>query len=228
VNSAVSLNATAGTTYHIVVYSKAVVTTATLQFHATTFYDVPGNYQFWRFIEGFYAQGITTGCAATPFSYCPDNPVTRAAMAVFLLRAMHGASYQPPTSTGIFTDLPVVGKEWMQPWVEEYYREGITTGCADNPLRYCPESSVTRAAMAVFVLRSTKGTSYQPPASTGIFADLPVAGKEWMQPWVEEYYREGITTGCANSPLRYCPENPVTRAAMAVFISRAYSLPQLP
>ena len=116
----------------------------------------------------------------------------------------------------------------MQPWVEEFYRDGITTGCASAPLRYCPENPVTRAAMAVFVLRSIKGTSYQPPASTGIFADLPVTGKEWMQPWVEEFYHEGITTGCADNPLRYCPEGSVTRAAMATFIGRAYSLIQLP
>jgi fibronectin type 3 domain-containing protein len=245
-NSAVALDATAGTTYYIVVYGfagskspllsslqdsdpqAAAATSTTLQFHATTFYDVPGSHSFWRYIEGFYVQGITTGCAATPFSYCPDNPVTRAAMAVFLLRAMHGGSYVPPASTGVFADVPTPGKEWMQPWIEEFYQEGITTGCGADPLRYCPESSVTRAAMAVFVLRSIKGTSYQPPASTGIFADVPVAGKEWMQPWVEEFYREGITTGCATDPLRYCPENPVTRGAMGVFISRAFSLPQLP
>ena len=245
-NSAVSLNVTAGTTYHIVVYgfsgTKSVsasslqdagaqasaTTAATLQFHATTFYDVPGTYQFWRYVEGFFVRGITTGCGATPFSYCPDRDVTRAEMAVFLLRAKHGASYQPPAVTGIFADLPVSGKEWMEAWVEEFYREGITTGCATNPLRYCPENQVTRAEMAVFVLRSTKGGSYQPPSATGYFADLPVAGKEWMEAWVDEYYREGITTGCATNPLRYCPENPVTRGEMATFIDRAYSFPQLP
>jgi len=228
INSGVSLNATAGTTYTIVVYSKAAVTTATLQFHATSFYDVPGNYVFWRYIEGFYSQRITTGCGSTPLSYCPESAVTRAEMAVFLLRAKHGGSYQPPAQTGIFADVPVAGKEWMQPWVEQFYREGMTTGCGSNPPRYCPEAQTTRAEMSVFVLRSTHGPSYQPPAATGIFGDLPVAGKEWMQPWVEEYYHEGITTGCAASPLRYCPENSVTRAEMAVFVSRAYSLTQLP
>jgi len=227
-NSGVSLNATAGTPYTIVVYSKAAVTTATLQFHATSFYDVPGNYGFWRYIEGFYSQRITTGCGATPFSYCPENAVTRAEMAVFLLRAKHGGTYQPPAQTGIFTDVPVAGKEWMQPWVEQFYREGMTTGCGSNPLRYCPEAQTTRAEMSVFVLRSTHGPTYQPPAATGIFGDLPVAGKEWMQPWVEQYYHEGITTGCAANPLRYCPENSVTRAEMAVFVSRAYALTQLP
>ena len=171
INSAVSLSVTAGTTYYIVIYgfagtksafassfqdseveAAAATAATTLQFHATSFYDVPGNYQFWRYIEGFYAQGITTGCSASPLSYCPGSSITRDQMAVFLLRAMHGASYQPPAATGIFADPSV--NLWMQAWVEEYYREGITTGCGANPLRYCPEDPVKRADMAVFISRA--------------------------------------------------------------------------
>jgi hypothetical protein len=244
-NSAVSLSAIAGNTYYIVVYGFAgmksdpgsnsqdtdagVAATATaLQFHATTFYDVPGNHPLWRSIEGFYARGITTGCGLAPFSYCPDAAVTQAEMAVFLLRAMHEPAYQPPPATGVFADVPVSGKEWMQPWVEEFYRNGIATGCASDPLRYCPETPATRAATAVYILRSTKGVSYEPPASAGVFADLPVAGKEWMQPWVEESYREGIMIRCADNPLQYCPEASITRGSLAASISKAYALPQFP
>ena len=80
------------------------------------------------------------------------------------------------------------------------------------------------ASMAVFMLRALEGSSYVPPTATHTFADVPVAGKEWMEPWVDEFYTRGITTGCGASPLTYCPENPVTCAAMAVFIDRAYSL----
>ena len=50
---------------------------------------------FCRYIEDFAAQGITGGCEsdgpATPDvnegKYCPDAPVTRAEMAVFLVAA---------------------------------------------------------------------------------------------------------------------------------------------
>ena len=121
----------------------------------------------------------------------------------------------------VFNDLPVTGKEWMEPWVNEFYFNGITTGCGASPLVYCPESSVTRAAMAVFLLRAIEGPSYVPPPATHTFSDMPVPGKEWMEPWVDEFYAEGITTGCGIGPLSYCPENPVTRAAMAVFLLRA-------
>ncbi|MEO8355342.1 MAG: matrixin family metalloprotease [Chloroflexota bacterium] len=236
--SQLSLSAQAGVTYYIEVaqYNGTsngafeTPTGGTLKLHVTSFGDVSGTYWAWRWIEGFYNLKITTGCSQIPINYCPERPVTRAEMAVFLLRAKHSATFVPnPTQTGTFADLPVTGKEWMKPWVEQFYEEGITTGCAGAPFRYCPERPVTRAEMAVFILRAKYGTAYQPnPTQTGIFADVPVTGKEWMQPWIERFYEEGITVGCAVAPLRYCPEREVTRAEMAVFIDRAFGIPQLP
>jgi hypothetical protein len=190
-----------------------------------TFTDVPVNHTLWQYIEAFYASGITTGCGVSPLIYCPENNVTRAAMAVFLLRAKYGAGYTPPAARHFFADLPVAGKEWQEAWVDQFYFEGITTGCGTGPLIYCPENPVTRAAMAVFILRTLEGSSYTPPAASHFFADMPVAGKEWMEPWVDELYRRGITTGCGTGPLIFCPENPVKRQAMAAFIVRAFNLP---
>jgi hypothetical protein len=190
-----------------------------------TFADVPIDHTLWQYIEAFYNAGITTGCGVSPLIYCPEQPVTRAAMTVFLLRAKYGSSYTPPAATHLFADLPVAGKEWMEPWVDQFFLEGITTGCGVSPLIYCPEQSVTRAAMAVFVLRALYGSGYTPPAASHYFSDMPVAGKEWMEPWVDELYREGITTGCGTGPLIYCPETAVKRQAMAAFIVRAFSLP---
>jgi hypothetical protein len=119
----------------------------------------------------------------------------------------------------------VAGKEWQEAWVDQFYLEDITTSCGTNPLMYCPENPVTRAAMAVFILRALEGPSYTPPPAGHFFADLPVAGKEWMEPWVDELYRRGITTGCGTGPLIYCPEDAVKRQAMAAFIVRAFNLP---
>jgi predicted outer membrane repeat protein len=181
---------------------------------------VPGKEWMQPWIEAFYAHGITTGCNPSPLMYCPENNVTRAEMAVFLLRAKHGMGYAPPTPTHDFADVPVTGKEWMEPWIEQFYAEGITTGCGGG--NYCPENNVTRAEMAVFVLRALHGGGYTPPALSHFFSDMPVSGKEWMEPWVDEFKREGVTTGCGAG--NYCPENNVTRAEMAVFIGRAYHL----
>lgn len=48
--------------------------------------DVPTTHPFFRFIEALAAAGITGGCGAG--AYCPDAPVTRGQMAVFLSTAL--------------------------------------------------------------------------------------------------------------------------------------------
>lgn len=49
------------------------------------FADVPIGHPYCEFIERLAQDGITRGCTDT--TYCPDDPVTRAQAAVFLLRA---------------------------------------------------------------------------------------------------------------------------------------------
>ncbi len=48
--------------------------------------DVPTTHTFFRFIEALAASGISGGCGAG--SFCPDAPVTRGQMAVFLATAL--------------------------------------------------------------------------------------------------------------------------------------------
>src|SRR5687767_3546171 len=59
------------------------------------------------------------------------------------------------------------------------------------------------------------------PMQAHDFTDVPVAGKEFMEPFINAFYHQGITTGCNPSPLQYCPEQNVTRGEMAVFVGRA-------
>jgi hypothetical protein len=141
-------------------------------------------------------------------------------MAVFLLKAMHGDSYQPPAASGYFADVPA--GYWAAAWIEQLLVEGITTGCAANPARYCPSDVVTRDQMAVLLLRAKHGIAYQPPAATGVFADVPA--NHWAAAWIEQLASEGITGGCSSSPALYCPGNPVTREQMAVFLVKAFGL----
>ena len=53
---------------------------------AATFGDVPASHPFFQFVEALAASGITGGCGNG--NYCPDNPVTRGQMAVFLAKAL--------------------------------------------------------------------------------------------------------------------------------------------
>ncbi len=50
------------------------------------FGDVPTSNPQFQFIEALYASGITAGCGGG--NYCPNNPLTRGQMAVFLAKAL--------------------------------------------------------------------------------------------------------------------------------------------
>jgi hypothetical protein len=100
------------------------------------------------FIEQLFADGITGGCGGG--NYCPGNSVTRDQMAVFLLRAKYGSGYAPPPASGLFND--VDPGFWAASWIEQLAAEGITGGCGNGA--YCPGTAVSRAQMAVFLVRT--------------------------------------------------------------------------
>ncbi|HEY9421667.1 MAG TPA: S-layer homology domain-containing protein [Thermoanaerobaculia bacterium] len=214
--------ARAGDRYHIVVDGRYGATgNYTLQVTCTgpTFADVPVTYWADPYIEALYNARVTTGCAESPKRFCPEETVGRDQMAVFLERALKGANFTPLAASGVFSDVPA--GHWAGGWIEQLYQEGITGGCASNPLRYCPDAKITRAEMAVFLLRAKYGPTYKPYRAWGDFEDVPT--DHWAADWIEALYGLGITTGCAEN--RFCPDAHVTRAQMAVFLQRTFNLP---
>ena len=180
------------------------------------FLDVPQSYSFHDFIEKIFRAGITAGCGAG--SYCPDDGVTRAQMAVFLLKAEHGANFVPPACGSIFGDVPC--PSLFADWIEQLAAEGITAGCGAG--NYCPAAPVTRAQMAAFLLKAEHGSTYIPPSCTSLFQDVACPGQ--FTNWIERLYAEHVTGGCSTSPLLYCPTNANTRGQMAVFLVKAFHL----
>ena len=180
-----------------------------------SFTDVPCDYWAFDAIEQLLAAGITAGCGLN--TYCPFDNVTRAQMAIFMLRSINGGSYVPPVGSGtIFDDVPPGA--FALDWIEQFFALGITSGCGVR--LYCPESNITRAQMAVFLLRSKYGSGYTPPAASGtLFND--VGAGSFAADWIEQLAAEGITLGCDTD--LYCPEAPVTRTQMAVFIGRTFT-----
>jgi parallel beta-helix repeat protein len=122
----------------------------------------------------------------------------------------------------IFNDVPV--NQWAAHYIHAIYEAGITGGCSVSPvLNYCPGQTVTRAQMAIFLLRGIHGSSYAPPAvgaNTG-FGD--VSADYWAAAWIKQLVAEGITSGCGTGS--YCPEVSVSRDQMAVFLTKTFNLP---
>ena len=186
-----------------------------------TFTDVSFSDPFLPYIKSLANAGITSGCSTTPVMYCPSAVVTRAQMAIFLERGIRGSGYNPPAVGGSTGFGDVATTYWAAAWIKQLAADGITTGCGGG--NYCPDGVVTRAQMAVFLLRSEHGLAYSPPdvgGTTG-FGDVPTT--YWAAAWIKQLAAEGITGGCATG--MYCPESPVTRGQMAVFLVRTFSLP---
>jgi IPT/TIG domain/S-layer homology domain len=179
------------------------------------FLDVAQADIFHDYVELIFRHGITAGCGAG--SYCRNNAVTRAQMAVFSAEGRARIElFAAPA--GIFPD--VACPSLFADWIEELFAEGITGGCGGGD--YCPNAPVTRAQMAVFLLKTAYGSGYTPPPCTGIFAD--VACPSLFADWIEKLYHQGVTGGCGTNPLIYCPASSVTRGQMAVFLTKEFAL----
>jgi IPT/TIG domain-containing protein/S-layer family protein len=112
------------------------------------FPDVPCPSTFADWIEALFHEGITGGCGSG--NYCPQDPVRRDQMAVFLLKAEHGPNYTPPPCTGVYPDVQC--PSLFADWIEQLADEGITGGCGNG--NYCPLNPNTRGQMAVFITKT--------------------------------------------------------------------------
>lgn len=119
----------------------------------------------------------------------------------------------------VFSDLPI--GHWADDSIMAIYDAGITTGCSQNPLRYCPGDNVTREQMAAFITRALDRV----PAdgycgTTNPFSD--VAHDRWSCKYIKRLAELGISSGYGDG--RFGPNDFVTREQMAVFLTRALDM----
>jgi len=196
-----------------------------------TFTDVPRDHWAHADIEKLYQEGYVVGCQTTPQrKYCPEQGLTRAEAAVFVVRGVRGAGFAPPQPTqSAFADVPL--SHWGVEWIEQLWSDGFTAGCATAPLRFCAEAPHTRAEATVFFVRMLRGKDYLPsePASMP-YSD--VALDAWYFKWVAAAYDAGLTQDCEDPPNRsddrFRPEQAITRAEAACMMVKAKGLSATP
>ena len=179
-----------------------------------TFADVSSTDVFLPAIDLLREYSITSGCGASPPMYCPNDNITRGEMAVFVVRSvLMGGDNFTYNHSPYFTDVPP-SYPFFQ-WIQKMYDLGITSGCGAGT--YCPDDSVTRGQMAVFIIRARYGASasFAYP-SAPYFTDVPATNGFFS--WIQKMKQVGITSGCGATT--YCPDDNVTRGEMAVFIMR--------
>ena len=160
--------------------------------------------------SGFYADivwlqesGITLGCRND--AYCASDTVTRAQTATFLVRALELA----PDGEDYFTD---DNGNIHEANINALRGAGVTMGCNAEGTLFCPDDTVTRAQMALFLVRAL---------------GYPISGEDYFTDDDGNTHEDNINTLRANNvtlgcnPDLYCPNDSVRRDHMAAFIHRA-------
>ena len=179
----------------------------TLRQVASNFVDDPNN-MFTLHIYGITTEGITRGCWGDTNYFCPNDVVTRGAMAAFIIRAIYGENFSY-TQTPYFTDVPASNGYFK--YVQKMKDVGITAVVGT----YMVNDAVTRGAMAAFIIRAIYGEDFS-YTQTPYFYDVPESNGYFK--YVQKMKDEGITGNVGT----YNWTDVVIREHMAAFLARAF------
>ena len=148
-------------------------------------------------------------------AYRPADPVTRAQMASFLLRLLERAGAPLPASApSAFVDDDTSVHAGS---IDRLAAVGVVSGVGNG--LYRPEEAVTRGQMATFLVRALQYRDGAPiTTSSDFFVDDVGQAHEAA---INQAAEVGLTGGSPGGGYR--PEDRVTRAQMASFLSRALS-----
>ena len=183
------------------------------------FWDVPQGHSSWQYVELASLYGIMVGKDNIPFEthsgqeFEVNGSLSRQDAAVVITRQFKISTANVP-STPTFSDVPISNPAFAS--IEALYREGITGGCQQSPLMYCPQSVILRSELAIMWVRAMK-INISTASPNQIFEDVPPS--HWAFPYIQILAQKGIITGCSQSPKRFCPDDAVTRGAVAVFVA---------
>jgi hypothetical protein len=214
-----------------------------------SFVDVAPTSRYYTAIETLLHHGITGGCANPTGGFCPDGTMSRATSAVFIANAMVGPGNAVPTAgnvpgvgsydcsgggSSLFSD--VAPTSLFCAHIHYLLASGVSAGCAENPLAYCPSNDVTRAQLAIFVSAAiTRGavpSDYADP-DTGREYDCDdanplvnfddVGAGHFACRHVHYLWARGADVECT-SPTMFCPATISTRAHTAQFVADGFGL----
>ena len=193
---------------------------------AAGYIDVSEDAYYTEAVQHLSASGVLDGTDCAEGMFCPQDPILRSTVAVWLTRALN---QQPGIDDALrfsytgdlndrypgwhtFDDVEATSSEAA--FVYALARWGVTVGCRFDPAEFCGDQAVTRAQMASFLVRAFE----LPDAADAGFADIDTGSAHAKS--IDRLFAAGITTGCSRQPLRYCPNRQLTRAQMAAFIYR--------
>lgn len=205
------------------------------------FEDVPPSTKYFGVANRLWERTITKGCLAEPHFFCGEAGVSRADMAVLVVRSLYSVvvpgnaeGFTPP-STPYFVDVPASHPKFR--YIQQLKFLGITSGCTAT--LYCPDYLVTNSQVAVFSVRArqllSSGYNYGYVYSLGTvnnaitcpdyysctpyYNDVTPASSPffaWIQTAKELSGPMIQPPNCSTGG--FCPEAPITSGQIAIFL----------
>jgi len=178
-----------------------------------SFSDVPLAFWGYPYVEYLKYHSVSSGYPDGTFK--PNNQITRAEVATFVVRGMGYAFY-----TGgavVFSD--VQPADWFYPYVMTAWQNGVVSGYPDGTFK--PNNLVTRTEISVMV-KNAKGLVYT--GSIPDFSDVPPS--YWGYPYIMAVKQNGIVSGYPDGTFK--PYNQATRTETSVMITKMMMLPVPP
>jgi hypothetical protein len=163
---------------------------------------------------------IGQGAGALAAFAARDGVVPRNVPVGQVQSALYDANHR--TSRFDYSDVPHGHPSWKAIQATSTY--DIMIGFGGSPPAFGPSNTMLRRQAATS-LTQLAGFDATPPA-TATFADVPTSDPQFGV--IEAMWREGLTSGCSliGGVRKYCPDDPVTRGQIAVFLSRAFGITQ--
>jgi RHS repeat-associated protein len=129
-----------------------------------------------------------------------------------------GWSPLPPACPSAFPgDVPCSPADPDVKYINQLAAKGVAAGCGGT--NFCPNSTLTRAQMAVFVVKAYKPAGFTPPACQGVFADVTCSGPyASFAPWIEQLAADQVTAGCGGG--NFCPGDNVREWQILVWLAK--------
>ncbi|MDD4122300.1 MAG: glycosyl hydrolase family 18 protein, partial [Eubacteriales bacterium] len=174
------------------------------------FNDAEGHWAADYILSAFQSD-LITGMSENTFK--PDEPLTRAQVAVIMVRLLKYEAYADRINS--FDD--TVG-HWAQADIDTARRNGIINGVGDNLFE--PEESVTREQMAVIIDNILKQRTEPEPEvnSNQDFSDVTVKSNPWSYRAIVTLKQYGIISGFDDGSFK--PTQALARAEMTVLTDK--------
>ncbi|KUK31510.1 MAG: Uncharacterized protein XD63_1231 [Thermoanaerobacterales bacterium 50_218] len=166
------------------------------------FPDMKGHWAF-EYVSFLQSRGIIGGYPDGNFH--PEEPVTRAALAVMILKAKN---LDPDPGAAVFPDVP--RDHWAAGAIGAVRAAGFLKGYPDGTFR--PERELTRAEAAVVLNRAFH------PSAVKIFPTFSDLSGHWAAPDVQQLAAAGIIGGYPDGTFR--PDWKVKRSELATMLAK--------